>query len=149
MRTGGALKEVMDEVMELQIAPLIDCVFQLLIYFMVATSLHKTEADLGIRLPGAVMQGTPLQLPDEQIIEIDAAGKVVLNNQIYGKDDPHNMPDLVATLSRYKQAADLARTKAMITVQAADDVEHQRIIDVMNACSAAGIKNVTFGLVGQ
>ena len=40
-----------DAKMELQIAPLIDVVFLLLIYFMVTASLIKKEADISFILP--------------------------------------------------------------------------------------------------
>ena len=52
------------------IAPMIDVVFLLLIYFMVSSTLERQEADLSFQLPGTVEQETPLDLPDEQIIEI-------------------------------------------------------------------------------
>ena len=35
----------------INVASLIDMVFLLLVYFMVAASLQRSEADLGIRLP--------------------------------------------------------------------------------------------------
>ena len=47
-------KILKEEKVELQIAPLIDVVFLLLIYFMVTSSLKKSEADLGITLPGSI-----------------------------------------------------------------------------------------------
>ena len=141
------LQEMMDEVMELQMAPLIDCVFLLLIYFMVATTLHKSEADLGITLPGNVAQSQPIQMPDEQIIEIDRLGKVILNAKVFSENvDERELPELVKTLVRYRLAAQAAGTKALITVQADGDCEHQRVIDVMNACAGAGITFVTFGM---
>ena len=42
--------EIFDTKGGLQIAPLIDVVFLLLIYFMVTSSLKKSEGDLGITL---------------------------------------------------------------------------------------------------
>ena len=32
-----------------------------------------------------------------------------------------------------------------ITVMASDEVDYERVVDVMNACAGAGIKDVTFG----
>ena len=55
------------------------------------------------------------------------------------------MLKLEATLRRYREASQLAKTKAMITIAAEDDAVHERVIDVLNACAGAGIKNVTFG----
>ena len=77
------VQEFLDETMELQIAPLIDCVFQLLIYFMVSASLQKTEADLSISLPGSVIQAQQVTMPDEQIIEIQSNGTVLMNGKKY------------------------------------------------------------------
>jgi len=143
------LDELINEKTELQIAPLIDVVFLLLIYFMVSSSLKRSEADLSLTLPGAVQQTQEIQMPDEQIIEVLAGGKagavgsILLNGREYKSDE-----DLLAlehTLGRYRQASLLAKTKAMITIAAEDDSVHERVIDVLNACAGAGIKNVTFG----
>ena len=130
----------------LQIAPLIDVVFLLLIYFMVASSLKKQEADLGFTLPGTVVQSETVAMPDEQIIDIAADGTVVLNESVYGSGGTGELEGLGATLARYRLASDTAGLKALITIQAADETLHQRVIDVMNVCKAAGITHVSFGL---
>lgn len=140
------IQEMVDESSELQIAPMIDCVFLLLIYFMVAASLHKTEADLSISLPGSVIQAQKVTMPDEQIIEIQNTGAIMLNGKKYDTEVSQALPELTAMLARYRLAAEAARNKALVTIQAADDVVHQRVVDVMNACAAAEIKNVSFGL---
>ena len=61
---------------EFQMAPMIDIVFLLLIYFMVTTTIIKQEADLGMQLPGQVQQSTAVVMPDEQIIEVLADGSL-------------------------------------------------------------------------
>jgi biopolymer transport protein ExbD len=113
---------------------------------MVTASLRKAEADIGLSLPGIVQQSHPLQMPDEQIIEIDAEGRVTLNNTAYGSPSQRELPQLLQQLARYRVACRTAGTKALVTIQAVDKTKHQRIIDVMNACAGAGIRNVTFGL---
>jgi biopolymer transport protein ExbD len=138
--------ELINEKAELQIAPLIDVVFLLLIYFMVSSRLKRPEADLTLALPGAVSQSTQLEMPDEQIIEVMPDGNVVLNNRVYAASDKE-LAELEHTLLRYNQAAKLSNTKAMITIAADDDSVHERVVDVLNVCAGAGIKNVTFGSV--
>jgi len=128
----------------LDISSLIDMVFLLLIYFMVTASLVKSEGDLGIRLPGIVQQAVTVDMPDEQIIEIHGTGRVFLNGREFDSADSQHLPDLESLLARYKMASEASRNKALITIWAADDSKHQRVIDVMNACAAAGIENVTF-----
>jgi biopolymer transport protein ExbD len=129
---------------ELNISSLIDMVFLLLVYFMVTASLVKSEGDLGIRLPGIVQQAVSVDMPDEQVIEVNADGRVFLNGREYGKDNPPDLFDLMDTLERYRIASSAGKNKALITIWAADESEHQRVVDVMNACAGAGIKDVTF-----
>ncbi len=133
---------------EFQMAPMIDIVFLLLIYFIMTTTLLKAEADLGIQLPGQVAQGSALKMPDEQIIEVQGDGRVILNGRVFGDPDERGMPELVDTLIRFKQASELAQAPAMVTIQADDTALQQRVIDVMNACAAAKITLVSFGLGG-
>ena len=144
---GPSLKEeIMHAEEGLQIGPLIDVVFLLLIYFIVTSSLKSPEADLGIRLPGSMSQSTTLQMPDEQILEISAEGAVNLNNTLFANEGGRQMPELVEMLVRYRLASESTGNKALITIQAEDATKHQRVIDVMNACGEAGITNVTVGM---
>jgi biopolymer transport protein ExbD len=129
---------------DLDITPMIDMTFLLLVYFMTTASLVKSEADLGIRLPGMVQQAQTVDMPDEQIVEITANGDVFLNGRRYDDAVSHDLPQLAATLVRYRLAAGGSRNEAMVTIAATEDTTHQRVIDVMNACAAAGIRNVTF-----
>jgi biopolymer transport protein ExbD len=141
------IKEEMENAEEgLPIGPLIDVVFLLLIYFIATSSLNKPEGDLGIKLPGAVSQSTQLNMPDEQIIEINASGGVNLNNKLFSEDNPAGMDELVQILRNYKQASELSGNKAMITIQADDETSHQRVIDVMSACGEAGIVHMSVGM---
>jgi biopolymer transport protein ExbD len=131
---------------EMQMAPLIDVVFLLLIFFMVTSSLQKFETDLGIRLPGRVQQSEQLQMPDEQLVEILADGRVLLNNQFFDDPSSREMPLLADTLRRFRQASELANVRALLTVQAADASRHERLMDVLNAAAGAGITYVSVGL---
>lgn len=134
---------------DLDITPMIDMTFLLLVYFMSTASLMKSEADLGIRLPGMVQQAQAVDMPDEQIVEISANGDVFLNGRRYDDAVSRELPQLAATLARYRVAAGGTRNEAMVTIAAADDTSHQRVVDVMNACAAAGIRSVTFSATGE
>jgi biopolymer transport protein ExbD len=139
------LNELINEKMELQIAPLIDCVFLLLIYFMVSSSLKRSEADMSLTLPGQVAQTKELKMPDEQIIEVMANGSIILNEKTYADPSKADLSGLEYTLTRYREASQMANTPAMITIVAEDDSVHERVIDVLNACAGADITSVTFG----
>lgn len=141
------MDELMDEKVGLQIAPLIDCVFLLLIYFMVSSSLKRSEADLGLSLPGQVQQTEALAMPDEQIIEVRADGAIVFNDQEYRDPSKADLAELEQTLLRYREASSLVDLRPLITIAADDNSVHERVIDVLNICAGAGIRNVTFANV--
>jgi biopolymer transport protein ExbD len=128
------------------IAPMIDVVFLLLIYFMVSSTLEQQEADLSFQLPGTVEQSEPLDLPDEQIIEIRADGQVVVNDYPYDTPEVSRFDELAAMLTRFKEASRANKVEAIVTISPADAVPHGQIVKVMDACSVAEIEAVNFAL---
>lgn len=129
-----------------QIAPMIDVVFLLLIFFIVTSTLEKQEADISFQLPGVAEQSEPLDLPDEQIIEIDATGQVIVNEYRYDAPTSSRLVELTAMLTRFKQASDANKVEAFVTIAPADDVSQQIVVRVMDACARAGIDSVNFAL---
>lgn len=132
--------------MKMDMTPMIDCVFLLLVFFMVGTTLHKQEADISFSLPGVADQSEPVEIPDEQIIEIYSDGSVVLNDLLFDSPSSTELPELIDTLKRFKATADANKIESMITIAPAPEVKQQRVVDVLNACSEAKIKNVTFAM---
>jgi len=129
-----------------QIAPMIDVVFLLLIYFIVSSTMEKQEADIAFQLPGVAEQSEPLDLPDEQIIEIDADGQVIVNEYRYDSPAAARLVELTGMLLRFKQAADANKVDAIVTIAPADAVPHQIVVRVLDACARAGVEGVNFAL---
>jgi len=132
--------------MKIDMTPMIDCTFLLLVFFMVGSTLHRTEADISFALPGLAEQSESVEIPDEQIIEILPDGSVMLNDLQYDKPGDSVLPELTETLKRFRETADANKVEAMITIAPAAQVKQQRVVDVLNACSVAKIKNVTFAV---
>ena len=131
---------------EIPIAPLIDAVFLLLIYFMVTSSLEKQEADISFELPGTVEQEEPLELPDEQIIEIREDGQIVVNEYNYDAPGAKRLIQLQAMLTRLQEASVANKTTTQVTIAPDQKSKHSIIIRVMDAVSAAGITGVNFAI---
>ena len=131
---------------EVDMTPMIDCVFLLLVFFMVSTTFNKREADISFALPGTAEQSDSVEIPDEQIIQITENGNVFLNDLEYDAPTDSDMPELVKTLVLFRQTAEANQVPAMITIAPEDDVKQQRVVDVLNACTAAKIANVTFAV---
>ncbi len=128
---------------------MIDCVFLVLIYFIVTSTLEKQEADIAFELPGVVEQSDPLELPDEQIIELDGAGQVVVNEFRYDRPEAGRFEELAAMLTRFRQACDANKVECIVTIAPADETPHQMIVKVMDAVSFAGIANASFALAAE
>ena len=143
------LKHKDDVKAAVDMTPMIDCVFLLLVFFMVSTTFNKQEADISFALPGTAAQSDSVEIPDEQIIQITEAGNVFLNDLEYDKPTDPDMPELVKTLILFRQTAEANKVPAMITIAPEDDVKQQRVVDVLNACTAAKIANVTFAVGGE
>jgi len=129
---------------ELQIAPMIDVCFLLLFFYILTSKPVKPEGDLNMKLPGTVAQEAALDIPDEQRIEIQENGQIILNDMPLDAPGMGNLPQLTATLERFKEATDANQEEALVTIAAADTVPHQRIVDVLNSCANAGIEGITF-----
>jgi len=133
-----------EEEPELDISPLIDVAFLLLIYFLVTTTLQKSEADLSLVLPGVAQEDSREVKIDQMLVKVDQAGVVYVNEEV-ADTDPENraLPNLTDRLSRYAAAAEVANTETQVIIDCDQEAVGQRFIDVLNVCAKAKIKNVS------
>jgi biopolymer transport protein ExbD len=117
---------------------MVDVIFILILFFMCSAGATKVENELSLKLPGRLSQDQPLSMLDEQIIEIEESGQIVLN------DLRMEASALRSTLQRYKAMSDDTKSATVITILTAKNTKYQRIIDVLNECAAAKIESVTF-----
>ena len=127
-----------------QIAPMIDVVFVIMLFFMVMAGAVKVEKELNSQLPGNAETSTATEFVDEQIINISEVGEVLLNEEPMDSPKSHDLSQLKTTLSKLKQAGDQAKAPTMVTVVSEPGAKYSRTIDVLDALALAGITNVTF-----
>jgi biopolymer transport protein ExbD len=134
-----------DSKVELQIAPLIDVVFLLLIYFLVTASLIKKEADISFILPVPNPNPQPVDLPVEALIMITADGTVELDGLQFPPADMM-LNELVTQLDGLREIAATQTTMPLVvTITPNRETLHLRIVDVMDACAAAKVTALSFG----
>ncbi len=124
-----------------QIAPMVDVVFVLLLFFMASAGSQVVERELNISLPsgrGAKAAGPP---PTPVIIDISPEGVVSMNNKVFDTPSSKEMPELRA---RLKENIDRFGDKDPVIIRPADNARQERIIDVLNSAASAGVKNLTF-----
>ncbi len=130
----------------LDMSPMIDLSFLLLIYFLVTSTLEPKEADLGMTMPTS-QSGSSAQVEiDQMTVEVNAAGHIVLNDEVLDTDPTtREVPLLLDRLKTYAESAKLTDSKPMVIIAADDAAKGQRFIDVLNALAdkAVGINNVT------
>ena len=127
-----------------QIAPMIDVVFVIMLFFMVMAGAVKIENELNTQLPGTASTSNSTDFVDEQIINIADNGAVTLNDEEFDSAESKDLPQLKATLMRLKQNADAAKTPAVVTIVSDEQAKYSRTIDVLDALAIAKIDNVTF-----
>ncbi len=132
----------------LDISSLIDCVFLLLIYFLVTTTIQPREQDLTMNLP-AVANKDQQPLIEPKLIVIDSSGSIFVgagNSQIALDSDvtDHNVPLLSADLRAYAAAAKSAGTEPVVQIDVDGAAAQQRVIDVLNALAGVEIYKATF-----
>lgn len=132
-----------------QIAPMIDVVFVIMLFFMVMAGAVKVEKELNITLPGTVDTAREATFVEEQVIQITAAGEVLFNEEPVGKPDDRTLENLRGILMRVKQNCDAAKTPCQVTIASEGKSRHSRTMEVMDACAEAGITSVSFNVTEE
>jgi len=123
-----------------QIAPMVDVVFVLMIFFMACAGFRAQERELKIALPGPPQ--FPVTIREPIFLTIDAAGSVFVNDQAKGTADDHHLAVLTAWLRSVREAFGDGDT---IVIRPAPTITHERVMEVLSATTAAGWQNLTFG----
>lgn len=125
-----------------QIAPMVDVVFVLLLFFMASAGSQIVEKELNINLPSGRSEASQPGTPSTPIIiDIFPDGQVQLNNKVYDNPANKDLPELRAWL---KDTIDKFGDKDPVIIRPDPQTKHERIMDVLNAAAAAGVKNLTF-----
>ncbi len=130
----------------LDMSPMIDLSFLLLIYFLVTSTLEPSEVDLGMTMPTSQGAASAEVEIDQMTIEVNSAGHIVLNEEVLDTDPAtREVPMLLDRLKTYAESAKLTDSKPMVIIAADDAAKGQRFVDVLNALAdpSVGIKNVT------
>ncbi len=128
------------EKIEIQMAPMVDIVFLLLVFFMVTASFVVEESQLKISLPVVKASVSAEELPDEVVIHIMSDGGIAVNEREYDFPGSKELPELRAVLSKLASIF----SNQNVIIEADGRVSHGRVVDVLNACAASGVTNISF-----
>lgn len=114
----------------IEMTPIIDMVFLLLIFFLVATTYQQSERELAIALPEAEAAGPISTMLREIIINIDAQGQIIVGGQAMELEE---LRSLVADAVR-------VNPEQKVSVRGDKDISYGRIARVLDICKAAGVQ---------
>ena len=127
-----------------QIAPMVDVVFVIMLFFMVLAGSVKIENGLNTKLPGTEETEKPTSLPDEIAIRIEDDGQVYLNEDPLDTPDNKDLPELTRNLMDLKTSSDASTSQVLVTIYAAEQAKYERVVNVLDSLTQAKIGNVTF-----
>ena len=117
-----------------QIAPMVDILLFLLVFFMLTWNFSRNEAELDVKVPAA-QEGKETRRPaGEVILNVKKDGGIVMNRR------PMSSDELLETLTRI---AKLYPDQAVI-LRGDENVDYRFVVDVLDVCRAANIWNVAF-----
>ena len=112
--------------------PMIDMVFQLLIYFLVTFSAAEVVAHLDISRPAPDKKATQ-DIPPPDLIRVTVeSDKVGLNGRLV------SMKELSDKLERLAAV----NTEQTVMVSCSDESNHGELVRVLDLCAKAGLKNL-------
>ena len=120
------------------LTPLIDVVFLLLIFFMVSTTFRK-EADFDIELPEAFTESVPTEQQRLQV-SIDKDGHYSVNEQGLSGND-------IETLKSALIEAAGDNRKVPFVIRADATTAHQAVVRVMDAAGQLGFKKLAIATI--
>jgi biopolymer transport protein ExbD len=117
-----------------QIAPMVDILLFLLVFFMLTWNFSRNEAELDVKVPAA-REGKENRRPaGEVILNVKKDGAVVMNRR------PMSSDELLETLTRI---AKLYPDQAVV-LRGDENVDYRYVVDALDICRAANIWNVAF-----
>ena len=124
----------------LELTPMIDVVFLLMIFFLVASKLDEADRSIDVVLPQASAAKPLTSKPREFVINIDRDGNY------FAGAKPVTLVELGGLL-RQATADDPARQT--VIVRADENVAHKFVVAAMDACVTAGVEDYQVQSAGE
>lgn len=114
----------------LDFVPMVDVLFNLLIFFLLATSLQQTEREMKIALPQAAAAGPLSAALREIIINIDAQGQIIVAGQTIAAGE----------LSDMIRSAIKVNPDQKVSIRGDRATAYENVSRVLDVCKGAGVQ---------
>ena len=127
-----ALKTHRDDPPALNLTPMIDVVFLLIIFFMVGTKFTELERQISLQVPQVSDVKALTPAPEKRVVDVHQDGTITLDREDI------DLEQLVARLEAARgEYADLG-----VLVRGDADGPFQNVASVLGACREAGISDM-------
>ncbi|MBN8457229.1 MAG: biopolymer transporter ExbD [Verrucomicrobia bacterium] len=118
----------------MQLAPMIDIVFLLLIFFIVTWQYTRSETELSVSVPTAEEGAQKNRVRGEIIINVLSDGSLKVEGSVVNLAQLREKLSLVA--KQFKNQP--------VRIRGDGGVSYQRIVEVIDTCQKSGIWNISF-----
>jgi biopolymer transport protein ExbD len=127
-----------------QMAPFIDVIFVLLLFYMVKLGFQTHEGQLGLRLPGPESSAVPpgLQL-QEELVSLDDTGALFHN------EESVTPRELTTHFRALQQQSQSLHTPLLVTVNSSPEATYAEMTRLLEALQNAGVNTVTFQVAAE
>lgn len=119
---------------EIPLIPMIDCLFVLLVFFLVATTLKKTERELPVELPQSGAAVDVEQKEDVIVVGLDQAGQKFFGSEAVTTEVMHQR----------LAAAALENPGRRVRLDADVATPYAAVVEVVEMCQFNNLRNVGF-----
>lgn len=130
-----------DEEMAINMTPMIDVVFQLIIFFITTVDMENKALDTKVKMALAP-HGPAVEKKDPRtiMVDVDADGRISIAHV--------GMSQAVLKQVLRKAVADYGSTTPVV-IRGDSKTKHEHIKNVMDACAAAGLWRVKFAAIKE
>lgn len=118
----------------IQLAPLVDVLLLLLIFFLLTWNAARNENELDVKIPKATAAKEKSAPIGDVIVNVKSDGSVVVNRRTLNESDLTNL---------LKGLVQLNPDQAVV-IRGDEAGAYKYIVSVLNICSQAGVTNVAF-----
>jgi biopolymer transport protein ExbD len=118
----------------IQLAPLVDVLLLLLIFFLMTWSAARNENELDVKVPKASAAKEKTAPIGDVVVNVKADGNVVVNRRTLS---PADLGELLKNLAQLN-------SEQAVVIRGDETGAYKNIIGVLNICTDAGITNVAF-----
>lgn len=121
----------------LPVAPMLDVVFLLLVFFVTTSIFAQMERAMNVRIPAASESTVLDRGPGDIIVNVTRDGRIIANQSEMTLDSLRAM--LVSIRELFDEPA--------VIIRGDKDTRLQDLMNVLNVCAEAGIWNVSFATI--